>query len=511
MASAATRSRPGLVIGVLATGGLLAALVQTLLVPLLPQFPHLLSTSPSTVSWLTTSTLIAGAVSAPVFGRLGDMYGKRRMLLVSLALVTIGSALAAVAPGVGVMLVGRTAQGASFAVIALGISIMRDELPPHRIGSGIALMSSSLGIGGAIGLPVTGIVAELVSWRWLFAGVALVGLALTILVLRVVPESPLRSGGRFDTVGAAGLSIGLVCMLLTISKGAEWGWSSATVLGLLGGAAIVLGLWARYELRTRNPLVDLRVTARPTLLLTNIATVLVGFAMFASFVVTTQIMQADPGTGYGFGLSLIGAGLAMVPMGAMMAVLSPASARLSSRRGPRTTLTLGGLSLVAGNLAIAVRPSTLTLLIVATVIVAAGAALAYSALPLLVIRAVPDTETAAANSLNTLMRQLGMATCAALAATIQAGHAARGGTAVVTAPVSYTIVFAIAAGAALVAAVLALLTPAPRGAWVHDLVPEAEPDPGADWEMVDPLGDRDGGAGGGQHRAKITASTLTSR
>lgn len=468
MAFAATRARPGVVIGVLATGGLLVSLVQTLVVPLLPQFPHLLSAAPSTVAWLITSTLIAGAVSAPVFGRLGDMYGKRRMLLVSLGLVTVGSALAAVAPNVAVMLVARTLQGASFAVIALGISIMRDELPTERVGSGIALMSSSLGIGGAIGLPLTGGLAELVSWRWLFAGVGVTGLLVTILVYRIVPESPVRSGGRFDAVGALGLTIGLVCVLLAISKGADWGWSSAAVLGLFAASVSVLLLWARYQLRTRNPLVDLRLTARPAVLLTNIATVLVGFAMFASIVVTTQILQADPRTGYGFGLSLVGAGLAMLPMGGAMAVLSPLSARLSARRGPRTTLALGGLLLVIGNLAVATRPPSLGLLIGATSILAVGTAMAYSALPLLVIRAVPAGDTAAANSLNTLMRQLGTSTCTAVVTVIAAAFAVQVGATVAPAPTAYTIMFLMAAVAALVATVLALVTPAPATTAVEE-------------------------------------------
>ena len=196
-------SRPALVVGVLAACGLAVSLMQTLVVPLLPRYPQLLDASTSTVTWLVTATLVAGAVCAPMLGRLGDMYGKRRMLVVALGLVTAGSALGALAPDVGTLIVARALQGASLGVVPLGISIMRDVLPEGRVGSGVALMSSSLGIGGAVGLPLTGLVAEHASWRWLFAGAAVLGVLLIVAVLRWVDESPVRAGGRFDLPGAA--------------------------------------------------------------------------------------------------------------------------------------------------------------------------------------------------------------------------------------------------------------------------------------------------------------------
>ena len=239
MADATTRTRPLVAITVLASCGLLVSLVQTMVVPLLPQFPQLMSVSPSTASWLITANLIAGAVSAPVLGRLGDMYGKRKMLLVALALVGIGSLLGAVAPNIIVLLVARALQGTAFGVIALGMSLMRDVLPPDRVGSGVGLMSASLGFGGAIGLPVTGVVAQFANWRWLFAGAAVIAVFQILMVRRLVPESSLHGGGRFDAVGAVGIGSALVCLLLAISKGNNWGWTSPMVLGLLARKSVV--------------------------------------------------------------------------------------------------------------------------------------------------------------------------------------------------------------------------------------------------------------------------------
>ncbi|TCK26049.1 MFS transporter [Pseudonocardia endophytica] len=462
MPDATNRSRPTVaIVVVLASCGLLVSLVQTMVVPLLPQFPRLMSVSPSTASWLVASNLVAGAVSAPVLGRLGDMYGKRRMLLVALGLVAAGSLLGAVAPNIAVLLVARVLQGTAFGVIALGMSLMRDVLPPDRVGSGVALMSSSLGFGGAIGLPITGFVAQFASWRWLFAGAAVVGVVQVLLVRRMVPETAQHRSGRFDAVGAVGVGTTLVCVLLAVSKGNEWGWTSPVTLGLFVAAVVLLALSTRHLLRVRAPLVDLRVSARPAVLWTNIASIMIGFAMFAGFVLATQILQAPEATGYGFGLSLIAAGVALLPMGGSMVVFSTASARLSSRFGPRTTLVLGTALLGAGNLGFAVLPSNLGLLIAVATLAAVGAALAYSAVPLLIMRAVPESETAAANSLNTLARQLGTSSCTAVAAAVTTASVVALDGRILPSGFAYSTTFLVAGAAGLVAMVIAILTPAP--------------------------------------------------
>lgn len=469
MPARSATDRSALVIGVLASCGLAVSLMQTLVVPLLPQFPRLLNASTSTVAWLVTATLVAGAVCAPVLGRLGDMYGKRRMLLVALGFVTVGSVWGALAPGVEMLIVARVLQGASLGVVPLGISIMRDILPPEKVGSGIALMSSSLGIGGAIGLPITGAVAQQASWRWLFAGAAVLGAVQFLIVRRLVAESGTRSEGRFDLPGAIGLSAALVCLLLAISKGSDWGWGSPAVLGLLAASVLLFVGWGRMELRVDSPLVNLRVSSRPAVLWTNLGSILIGFAMFAGFLVTTQVLQAPVETGYGFGLPLVVAGLALLPIGAAMAIFSPISARLSRRYGPRPTLVAGTIVLIFGNLAMASLPEALVLVMGAAALTAVGAALAYSALPLIIMDAVPPTETAAANSLNTLMRMLGTSSCSAVVAALASGLTATVAGVTLPAASAYVVVFLAAAGAAAVAAVISALTPHATAA------PEPEP------------------------------------
>ena len=410
--------RPALVVAVLSSVGLVASLCMTLVVPVIPQLPRLLDTSTATASWVITATLLAGAVATPIAGRLGDMVGKRRVLLATLGLLVVGSVLCAVTDALLPVLVGRALQGVAVSAVPLGISLMRDTLPAARLGSGIALMSATLGIGGGLGLPLSAVIVEVADWHALFWVAGGLGLAGLLLVGLVIPETTTRSGGRFDGVGAVGLSVGLIGLLLALSKGSEWGWTSATTLGSAGVAVVALLAWGAYELRTTDPLVDLRLNARRAVLLPNLISIPVGVAMFTGMVVFPQLLSAPLASGHGLGLSLLAAGLVLAPNGLVMMLMSPVTARISAKAGPRASLRVG---LVV--IAVAYAGSTVLLtaawqIAVVISVIGAGVALAYGALPALIMRAVPTTRTAAANGLNTLMRSIGTSTASALAAVV---------------------------------------------------------------------------------------------
>ncbi|OUC98836.1 MFS transporter [Streptosporangium minutum] len=451
--------RANTVVVVLALAGIVVSLMQTLVIPLIPQLPKLLSASAADSTWAITATLLAGAVSTPVVGRLGDMYGKRLMLLISLVLLVTGSVVAALSHTLAPMIVGRALQGLAAGVIPLGISIMRDELPSERLGAATALMSASLGVGGALGLPAAALLAEYTDWHVLFWVSAGLGALAAVLVLTLVPESAVRSGGRFDLVGAAGLSTGLFCLLLVISKGADWGWTSALTTGLFGASVVVLMLWGWWELRTREPLVDLRTTARRQVLFTNLASAVFGFAMFAMSLVLPQLLQMPEATGYGLGQSMLAMGLVMAPSGLVMMAMAPLSARISKARGPKVTLMIGAVVVAAGyGLSVAMMSAIWHLVLVSAVI-GAGIGLAYGAMPGLIMAAVPVSETAAANSLNTLMRSIGTSTSSAVAGVVLAQMTITLGSATVPSENGLRLVMAIGAGAALVAFALAAFLP----------------------------------------------------
>jgi MFS family permease len=451
--------RPNLVVLVLALGGIVVSLMQTLVVPLIPRLPTLLHASAADSTWVITATLLAGAVATPVVGRLGDLYGKRRMLLVSLVLLVAGAAVAALSHTLVPMIVGRALQGLASGVIPLGISIMRDELPAERLGSATATMSASLGVGGALGLPAAAFLAENTDWHVLFWTAAGLGLLVTVLVSTCVPESSTRARGRFDLVGAAGLSAALVGLLLAISKGAAWGWTSGVTLGLFGAAATVLLLWGWWELRTASPLVDLRTTARRQVLLTNLTSAVFAFAMFAMSLVLPQILQLPVATGHGLGQSLLVTGLVLVPSGLVMLMIAPLSARVTSAAGPKVTLMLGVLVVAAGyGLGVGLMSAVWQLLLVSAVI-GGGIGLAYGAMPALIMGAVPVSETAAANSLNTLMRAIGTSVSSAVAGAVLAQLTVRFGPTAIPTEGAFRLVMALGSATALAALAIAAFIP----------------------------------------------------
>ncbi|MGW7339054.1 MFS transporter [Streptomyces sp. NPDC054808] len=470
------RRASGATVPVLAFAGIVVAVMQTLLVPVIKDLPRLLDTSPSNATWVLTSTLLSGAVATPIMGRLGDLFGKRRMLIASLSVMVVGALLSALTDALIPMIVGRTLQGFAMGAIPLGIGLMRDMLPRERLGSAMALMSSSIGVGGGLALPAAALVAQHTDWHALYFGAAGLGVLSIALTLLVVPESPLRAKGSFDLPGALGLSAGLILFLLPVSKGSDWGWSSPTTLGLFAAAIAVLLLWGLMELRVAAPLVDLRTTARREVLLTNLASIMVGVSFFVISLVLPQLLQLPTGTGYGLGQSMVVAGLCVAPLGLTMMFTAPVYARLSARYGPRTTLIIGlviiGIGYAGGlGLMNAAWQTVLT-----SVLIGAGIGLAYSSLPALIIGAVPASETGAANGLNTLMRSIGTSVSSAVIGMVLANTSTDAGGVAVPTMHGFRVSFLIAAAAVAVGLVLAFFLPRRSAAGVSQLRASSEED-----------------------------------
>ncbi|MFE6820942.1 MFS transporter [Streptomyces sp. NPDC057690] len=451
--------RPNAVVAVLAFSGIVVSLMQTLVIPLVPELPKLLDAPASDTAWAITATLLASAVATPVVGRLGDMYGKRRLLLISLVLLTAGSVVCALADSLAPMVIGRGLQGLSAGVIPLGISIMRDELPAEKLHSATAVMSASLGVGGALGLPSAALIADNLDWHALFWVSVAFGVVATVLVVTLVPESRVRTGGRFDLIGALGLSVALVSLLLAVSKGADWGWSSGATLGLFATGLLVLLVWGVYQLRTDHALVDLRVASRRQVLLTNLASLSFGFSMFAMSLVIPQLLQLPEATGYGLGKSLLVSGLVLAPQGLVMMGTAPVSARITRAFGPKVTLMLGALTVAVGYALNTVMMAEIWQLVLVSCVIGAGVGLAYGAMPALVMGAVPVSETAAANSLNTLMRAIGTSSSSAVTGVVLAHMTIMLGPAALPSENGFRTVMIVGCGAALLALGVASFIP----------------------------------------------------
>ncbi|MFC9329984.1 MFS transporter [Kitasatospora sp. NPDC057015] len=475
-------AQSGGVIATLAFAGTVAAIMQTLVTPLIADLPQILHTSPSNAAWVITVTLLVSAVCVPVSGRLGDMVGKRRMLLVCSVPLVAGSVVCALASSVVPMIIGRGLQGMGMGMVPLGIALLRDVVPAEKLSSSIALVSASMGIGGGLGLPIAAAVAQYANWRVLFWGAAVLALTVSTLIWFLIPEVPAGARGqRFDLLGALGLGVGLVALLLAVSKGADWGWASATTIGMFATSVVVLAAWGLWEVRTKDPLVDLRTTARPRVLFTNIASVFVGFGMYASMLIVPQLLQFPEATGYGLGQSMLAAGLWMAPGGIMMMIVSPFGGKLTNARGPKFTLISGVLVIAAGyGLSQALMGSAWGLMVV-TMVISSGVGLAYGAMPALIMSAIPVAETAAANGFNTLMRALGTSIGAAVIGTVLSQMTTTMGGRAFASESGFRTGLLIGLGVALVAAAVAAVIPAVRGGAAQDepAAPTAEREPAA--------------------------------
>lgn len=460
-AAAARRSRTMLITAVLCLTGTAVALLQTVVVPLIPEFPVIFGVSADDSSWLITITLLTAAVGTPIISRLADMFGKRKMMVVALLAMIAGSLVAAIGQNFTAVIIGRGLQGLSIALVPVGISILRDELPKARVAAATSLMSATLGIGSALALPLSGFIDVHMGWQGIFWLPAGVGVVMLVAVLLVVPESEVRTSGRFDFIGAILLTIGLSSLLLGITKGGAWGWTSEPLMLTFLVTIIVFALWVPYELRVSRPLVDLRTSARRPVLLTNIASILVGFAMYANMLLTTQQLQMPLASGYGFAMTVFAAGLAMVPAGLAMVFFSPVSALITNRLGAKTTLVTGSLIMVFAYVARVYLTGSVVLIIVGATLVSIGTAIAYAAMPMLIMRSVPITETASANGLNSLLRSIGTSTSSAVVAALLTAMVIGGGGAGAELPSlsAFQAAYWIAALASLSAVFVALYIP----------------------------------------------------
>lgn len=447
-----------IVVGTLSLSGILAALQHTMIIAQLPEVPVLYSVSPDDTSWVITITLLTGAIATPILARLADMYGKKLMIVVSMLTLVVGSLVAVLPLGFGALIVGRGLQGTSAALIPIAMSIMRDELPKERLGFGIALMGATLGVGGAVGMPLSGVLSETLGFESLFWLSALLGAVTVLAVVLVVRESPVRTRGRFDVLGAFLLTLALTGLLLGISKGATWGWASPPTLIAFGTAIVLFAVWLPTQLRTPVPMVDLRTAVRRPVLLTNISSFAGNAAMFVNLLVTAQQLQQPEQSG-GFGLDPMTAGLAMFPPALTWLIMSPISGVLLNRIGARATLLLGSVLLVGAYLFRVLMRGSIAEVVIGSSLVHVGAALTFAAIPAIIMASVPITETASANGLNSLVRAIGSAVSSAVVGGVLAAVAVTIDGVEHPRPEAFLIVIAFAFACSVLALVIACFIP----------------------------------------------------
>jgi EmrB/QacA subfamily drug resistance transporter len=456
--SAPKRQHYGVTFAVLALGGASYALLQSAVAPALPAIQEDLHASATATAWLLTGYLLSASVLTPIIGRLGDMFGKERTLVASLAILCFGVLLAALAKSIGLLIFARVVQGSGGAIFPLAFGIIRDEFPRERAAQGIAMISAILGIGGGLGIILAGPIIDNLDYHWLFWIPLVAVVTATVATIFFVPESPVKAPGRIDWLGALLLSGWVVLLLFGISQTGQWGWTDPRVIGLVAAAAAVLLAWVRVEARMREPLVDMRMMRVRGVWTVNASAFLIGAGMYSSFILFPQFTETPASAGYGFGASVTEAGLFLLPCTLAMLVVSPIAGWLAGRIGSRITLIAGALTSAFAFILVTFAHHQQLDIYISTALLGVGIGLAFASLANLIVDAVSPHETAVATGMNTVMRTLGGAVGGQVGASLIAGTVTA---AALPTEHGFTLAFMLAAGACTLAALASFAVPRP--------------------------------------------------
>jgi EmrB/QacA subfamily drug resistance transporter len=451
------RRLSGAAVVVLAVGALDFALESSIIVPALPALVVHYETSIVVAAWLGVAFILAAAVAVPICGRLGDMVGKKRMILVSLGLFTAGSMVCAATSSIEVAIAGRVIQGLGAAVVPLALGLARDTVPPEILPRVVGIVLGASGVGAALGFLLSGVLVDAYSAAAIFWFLAAVGAVLAVAVAVFAPESPVRARVSLDYAGALLLSVGLASLMLAISQGRAWGWGSARIVGLVAVAAVTLVLFVVTEVRRADPLVDLALVRARPFANVNVCGFLFGFAFFIGVTVVPLIAGTSELTGYGVGLSVTEIGLILVPTAIAGMIGGWSGGRLLARLGPRAQVLLGGLLGVIGYVSLVTAHDTALALAFGSAVIGIGWGLVPTGYLPVVLRSADVDKSSVAVSIVALVRNVGTSMGVTAAFSVVAGAGLVGG---VPPEAAYERAFVLGAVAAAALALLAAGLPA---------------------------------------------------
>lgn len=447
------------------------SLLQSMVNPVLPTIEAALDTDQATVTWVLTAYLLSASVFTPIIGRVGDKVGKERMLVAALAALAVGSLLAAMATSIGVLILARVIQGIGGGVLPLTFGIIRDEFPRDKVAGAVGTAAALLAVGGGVGLVIAGPVVDALSYHWLFWIPMAMTIVATVATAFYIPESPERAPGRINVGTALLLSAWLVALLLAVSQGHTWGWTSGRVVGLFVAAAVLLPTWVVAESRSADPLVDMRMMRIPTVWTVNLVALLFGAGMYSMFAFLPQFLQTPEAAGYGFGASVTESGLLLLPQTVASFIAGVLAGRLAHRLGSKLLLVIGASLTALGTLGLTFAHDSIGLVIVETTVLGLAFGLAFAAMSNLVVDAVPQSQTGVASGMNTNIRTVGGAIGSAVLATVVTSGAQPSGLPV---EAGYTHGFGMLAATSALAALVAVFVPVVKAATHVVPGPQAE-------------------------------------
>jgi EmrB/QacA subfamily drug resistance transporter len=460
---------PNVILAVLCSAGLAYSILSSAVIPALPSFQHALHTSETGATWLLTAFLLSASVGTSVIGRLGDMYGKEKLLLWTLVILAIGTLLGALSNSLGLLILARVIQGVAGGIFPLAFAIARDEFPPERVAGSIGLMSSILGVGGGLGLVLGAVISEHLGWHWLFWIPLVVTVVAAACTWRWIPESPIRAPDRVNWLAAVVMTIGMSLLLIGIAQTTTWGWGSVKSLALMFGGLALIVVWIGIEVASDHPLVDMTMMRIRGVWTTNLAAFLIGAGMYSSFIVFPEFAQLPKSTGFGFGASVVDSSLYLLPAAVGMGALGSLTGRIARRYGSKFALVVGSAITALAFVWSAAQHEHPYDILISCALMGIGMGFAFSALGNLIVGAVDPHQTGVASGMNTVMRTLGGALGGQVSATFIADHTRHG----LPTVAGFTQSYWMATGFLIVAALAGLLIPVARAV---SALPTREPE-----------------------------------
>jgi EmrB/QacA subfamily drug resistance transporter len=404
----------------LATVALLVNYVETMVVPALPTIQSDFSTTSSLVAWVTSAYLIVGSAASPLFGKLGDLYGKKRLYLISLGFYIISVALAGFSTNIYFLIFARALQGLGFSVFPLGLAIITDTFPKERVATAQGVLSGTIGIGTALGLVVGAYIDQDLGWQYAFHIAALLGILLLVVSSKTLESDVSRPKEALDIVGSALLMTGISLLLVYTTEGPYLGWFSALELILLAlGAVLTIGFFV-YESRARSPLIQLGLLKIRNVFVSNIVGIVSSLMLLMMFFAVIYYTEIPPP--FGLGLDVISAGLTLAPATVVMLVVGPIVGRLTGRIGPKPVLLFGSLVCALGFYLFLLNRSTSSVLVEDVIVTGIGMISIIVPIVNMVAVSLPEDSRAVGLGMNTMLRNLGGAIGPVVATTIMTSY-----------------------------------------------------------------------------------------
>jgi EmrB/QacA subfamily drug resistance transporter len=432
------------------------ALLQSMVTPVLHTIQVDLHTTQSTVTWVLTAYLLSASIFTPILGRVGDMIGKERMLVITLVILALGTALAGIATNIDVLILARAIQGVGGAVLPLSFGIIRDDFPTEKVAGGVGIIAAMIAVGAGAGIVLAGPIVGALNYHWLFWLPLITTILAAIAAQLFVPESEQRTPGKISWLAAVLLSGWLVALLVGVSEAPIWGWGSAKVIGLIALSVVIGVAWVMVELRSREPLIDMKMMRVPAVWTNNLVALLFGVGMYSVMAFLPEFVQTPTSAGYGFGASITQSGLYLVPLTVFMFIFGMLSGRIAASIGSKAAVIIGAIFSCGAYFILAFAHTSSWEIYAASAMIGVGLGLAFSAMSNLIVQAVPPAQTGVASGMNANIRTIGGALGAAVMSTIVTSGLQADGYPKST---SYAVGFAFLGGATVLAVIAALFIP----------------------------------------------------